>query len=368
MSNPNDNNRFEEPVEKRGFTSTERMVFSLFVLVIIGTAIYFIFAPTGDSPPPPPREIPLSPAVVEKISHGAVFLKYFRDGKFEKFSESKDPRFDNTLPTVVFIHGMGGHTDTNWIKELARRIRKSEPNTNIIGVDWSSVQTPPKANDSSDWQKFIEEQTGLKIDKKHIDIFLMPVETANKIPEVVNVSNDYLFDESGLHLNPSQTHIIGFSHGSHIAGMIGMKQAGKIKRITVLDPSTRAVHLGGDNVWGSGWDKNAAQFIDMYASSKWAGTNKIYGHRTFFVQEKKGEPPAWWDISKSAVFTTIEDHMYAAKWFLSTIGNGDVRFGYSISTESLPEEHWETIFSTLPKKGELDGIDEQITNEVVEGK
>jgi hypothetical protein len=308
--------------------------------------------------------------------------------KFVEFDESIQ-LFNPNQQSIVYIHGMGGHSDTNWIKELAHRIRKLESQSNIIAVDWSAanklktsdfyeqqknnaigvLSSIAEKNDSSGWIRWGNKFVNTKdIAKKHVDDLLMPVETASKIPEIVNLSNDYLFGSSGLYLEPEQTHIIGFSHGSHIVGMIGMKQAGKIKRITVLDPSTRIVHLKPGNVWGRGWDKGAAKFVDMYATSKLAGTGKIYGHKAFFVSEKKENESIAAKIRDWEVFHTVEDHMYAAKWFLSTIGNNDTRFGYSISTDSVPEEKFIHIYSTLTKEGELDGINDAIVNDYELGK
>lgn len=296
-----------------------------------------------------------------------VFIRIWNDESqcFSEFDESVCC-FDSDRKNVVLIHGMGGSTRTDWIRKMAQRIRQHEPETNILGLDWSFMQKK-EGRDESDRPSGTWEQTKDRL-ARPLDLLLMPKETADRIPDVVRQADSHLFGKDSLNLKPSKTHLIGFSHGCHIAGMLGMKHPDdRIDRLTVLDPSTRLVHLNPDNRLGTGWGRSAAGFIDMYASSKWAGSGKIYGHKTFFVMEKN-EKPVWQNPKKWEMFNTVADHMYAAKWFLSTIGNNDPRFGYSINREQGEDTTWsETIRSTLPKQGEFEGIDDEIVNELVGG-
>lgn len=294
-----------------------------------------------------------------------VLIRIWNDMErcFCEFDESVS-RFDSTKPNVIIIHGMGGSTQTAWIQRMGIRIRQYSPETNIIGVDWSSLQVKDGFNKAS--EESSKSWAGIK-DRLAvpIDILLMPTSTADRIPDVVNQTDERLFGEDSIGLKQSKTHLIGFSHGCHVAGMLGMKHLdNRIARLTVLDPSTRLVHLNPDNRWGAGWDKSAAGFIDMYASSKWAGSGKLYGHKTFFVMEKS-DNRFWRNPKDWELFNTVADHMYAAKWFLSTVGNEDSRFGYSIDTAQGMDTSWSgTILSSLPKKGEFDGIGEEVINEM----
>ncbi|MDR3181450.1 MAG: hypothetical protein LBT89_00780, partial [Planctomycetaceae bacterium] len=250
--------------------------------------------------------------------------------------------------------------------------------TNIIAIDWSPLQRRQKSSgDWIDWDwaaHLIKEQSGIDTEKylnlmgketlkrwmsAMVDTLNLPAATAAQIPKAVEQVDGNLFGSEGLRLEAEKTHIIGFSHGAHIAGMLGSRQNGKVRRITALDPSTRIVHLQPENYWGNAWDKNSACFVDMYASSSVLGTSKIYGHRTFFVKPKKAN--SWWYPD---VFHPVESHLYSAKWFLSTIGGSDNRFGYAISvTQKDTEDKMTNITSTLPRAGEFDGIDEAVENE-----
>jgi hypothetical protein len=397
MSNPNEKNPFDEPAEGRGFTSVERVLFSLFVLItlalIAGIAVYFI-RPTGKTGTDETgtdialKEIPLlPPAVVENISNGDIFITLWHNGKFEKFSELKEPRFDNTRNTVVIIHGLFESSTDDWLSVMAKRIYQIEPQINILAVDWSkhslkemsfsweSVTTDvidaykllAKKEEWLKWENWIDwDKYGQYLGKKPTKQMIEVIKVVTVIPTVADDAVKELFADGGLQIKPEQIHIIGFSHGAHIGGLIGKKSDGMLQRLTVLDPSTRLVHFENLNPFGTGWDSKSAKFTDMYQTSFWAGTGKAYGHRTFKVLEK-GTENGW-----LPPLTPAEDakrHNYAPKWFVSTIGSSNMEFGYSIiipDNAPFQDGTWTgTIISTLPRGGDLQDVDKPSENKLV---
>jgi hypothetical protein len=312
-------------------------------------------------------EVPLlPPAVVERISNGDVFLTFWHKGKFEKFSGLKEPRFDHTKPAVVFIHGLFESADDKWLNVSAVRIQKIEPQTNILAVDWSKLSLKnmdfawesvtgdvmdayKKLAGGGDWSnwEWYKSLIGKKPTKQMLDV----ANAVNHIPPIAEISADYLFGSDALKLSPEKTHIIGFSHGSHIGGLIGKKTGGTLRRLTVLDPSTRLAHFENFNSFGTGWDSKSAAFTDMYQTSFWAGTGKAYGHRTFKVLEH-GTEKRW--LPPLSPGEDAARHHYAPKWFASTVGKKQYKdFVYSLSIPGdavFQDGTWTgTIISTLPK-------------------
>ncbi len=258
---------------------------------------------------PAPGFFRLSREVVQEISSGEVYLKLWRDGEFQRFSDLAIPRFDHTKPVVVLIHGLFRSSEDEWMADMAARIKKMEPNTEILAVDWSK----PALNE---------------IKKRGHDPITMFVDTplvVKSIPSVAENVHEYLFGtaipgKGGLALQPDATHIIGFSHGAHIGGLVGAKTKGTLRRLTLLDPSARISHIfTGPNFFGGGWNSQAAKFTDMYRTSYWAGTAKAYGHKSFKVEEE------------GANKSQKDRHNYATEWFASTIGRRCPHYGYSMT-------------------------------------
>lgn len=347
----------------------------------------------GPNSVPLSNEVPLlSEDTITIISGGDIFLKHFHDGRFVKFTEEK--HFDKTRKTVVLVHGLFESSDKEWLNILAARIRKIEPQTNIVAVDWSKHSLISMEFDwesitgevidaykkvlgtgkswivwkewttKENWTKVMDSETWKDIaDKKPTRQMLEVANVVKFIPSTGEQTAEYLFSQEGLAINPQHTHIIGFSHGAHICGFIGRTlKSGKfnmavpdfvIKRITVLDPSTRIVHFENLNVFGNGWDENSAEFIDMYQTSFWAGTGKTYGHKTWQVLNEKNAKEWLPPLTPKG---EADRHNYAPKWFASTVGKSNEDYGYSAlpPKEELPKSRWGdkkwsgTIISTLP--------------------
>lgn len=257
----------------------------------------------------------------------------------EPFDEYVQGRFDPQKPCVVIVHGMNETVDTPWIAIIAERLSNLDVDMNIIAMDWSRFS---KSGSDS-----------------RLSLITLPMNTAQKIPFVVENTNEYLFGDENLNLAPEKTHLIGFSHGAHIVGLLGTLQSGKVKRITILDPSTSKVHWGTKNRFGEGWSSDSARFIDMYRTSGWAGSGKARGYKVFYVLEK-GAP-------FHSTVGVYQDHVYAPRWFASTIGRDEKNFGYTISTQGPDhgDGTWSgLIISTLPKPATREDI-ETATSDLV---
>jgi len=309
-------------------------------------------------------EVPLLPApIIDKISSGDVFLTLWRYNKFEKISDLESPHYDNTKFTVVLVHGLFQSADDEWLANMASRIVDVEPDTEILAVDWSELSLKAKGyswenivGDVADAYKQIGSGgdvtsfdwwmrlMGQRSSKQMIDV----TNVVKDIPPVAEVAAEYLFGETGLKLQPNRTHVVGFSHGAHVGGLIGRKTGGTLRRLTLLDPSTRIVHIGHVNTFGTGWDRQSAQFTDMYQTSFWAGTGKAYGHKTFKVMEQ-GAGKDWLPPLRPA--EDARRHNYAPKWFASTVGKQFLGYGYSMiipETVQFQDGNWTgTIIDSL---------------------
>ncbi|MDR2761092.1 MAG: hypothetical protein LBB88_00655 [Planctomycetaceae bacterium] len=314
--------------------------------------------------------------------------------QYDKLDKPPD-NFDAKRRCIVIVHGMGGDVDIEDYKVFARRIKKFEPKTNILVVDWLDVQKndirktyqkmedgiitaadliDPKnidQDESEEYKKWFElKKLGATIADK-TDILkkpLTPFLSASVIPKVAEWASDKLFDDiKGLGIKPENTYIIGFSHGSHVAGLIGentlKKYNRKIGRVTLLDPSTGKVHLTPKNFIGKGWDKKSVLFVDMYKTSKWAGSGLVRGNKTFFVRQKNLPMTEFLLIRE-----VTPDHFYAFRWFISTIGSNEKSFGYSMDIPSKEnyDEHWSGfIVSSLRRDCKLDDIEKNIDNQLL---
>jgi pimeloyl-ACP methyl ester carboxylesterase len=92
----------------------------------------------------------------------------------------------------------------------------------------------------------------------------------------------------GLGIQADRLHLIGFSHGSHVASLIGKRTDGNVKHITLLDPSAGKSHLlTWENLFGKGWTASkSAKFVDMYKTSNLASTHYARGDKSFYVRQK----------------------------------------------------------------------------------
>ena len=193
---------------------------------------------------------------------------------------ASDAILDPNLSTIVIIHGWNDRVDAGWEAQMASAIYSTHPAMNILAVDWRIW--------AKSWSKD-------------------PWSPATYIPEVARRVTWRLFGPRGalmageadlilgLGLRPENTHLIGHSHGAHVAGLAAEYSRydyrnGTVKRVTALDPSNEISHFESGNGLGGGWGNNrnggnrSASFIDSYTSSDIAGDQfRTYGDDNFFV-------------------------------------------------------------------------------------
>lgn len=276
----------------------------------------------------------LSLATEPKVYYWSVREDYFHPVDFSKSPDERLPKveFDEQEKTIVLIHGFAENIHRGMYRDFARRVKQFEPKTNILGIDWSN-------NQDISWIPGAD-----------------PITSASVIPDVAEKAYKRLFSyKDGLNLCAQNSHIIGFSHGAHIAALIGKRAGGCIAHLTFLDPSPAKSHLfSWENFLGSGWMvEQSARFSDMYKSSNWTSTSQARGHVSFYVRENGIKPPiAPIQVNGLNINEIYKNHYYAFHWYLSTIGKKYNDFGYSINipAQKIQTDTFRVINSNLSKK------------------
>ena len=276
----------------------------------------------------------LSLAAEPKVYYWSEREDYFHPVDFSKSPDKRLPieEFNSREKTIVLIHGFAESIHKGMYRDFARRVKHFEPKTNVLGIDWSN-------NQDISWIPGAD-----------------PITSASVIPDVAEKAYKRLFSyKDGLNLCAQNTHIIGFSHGAHIAALIGKRAGGCIAHLTFLDPSPAKSHLfSWENFLGSGWTvEQSARFSDMYKSSNWTSTSQARGHVSFYVRENGIKPPiAPIQVNGLNINEIYKNHYYAFHWYLSTIGKKYNDFGYSINipAQKNQTDTFRVINSNLPKK------------------
>ncbi len=276
----------------------------------------------------------LSLAAEPKVYYWSEREDYFHPVDFSKSPDERLPKeeFNEREKTIVLIHGFAESIHRGMYRDFARRVKQFEPKTNVLGIDWSN-------NQDISWIPGAD-----------------PITSASVIPDVAEKAYKRLFSyKDGLNLCAQNTHIIGFSHGAHIAALIGKRAGGCIAHLTFLDPSPAKSHLfSWENFLGSGWTvEQSARFSDMYKSSNWASTSQARGHVSFYVWENGIKPPiAPIQVNGLNINEIYKNHYYAFHWYLSTIGKKYNDFGYSINipAQKIQTDTFRVINSNLSKK------------------
>lgn len=271
----------------------------------------------------------LSLAAEPKVYYWSVREDYFHPVDFSKSPDERLPKeeFNEQEKTIVLIHGFAECIHRGMYRDFARRVKQFEPKTNVLGIDWAD-------NQNVSWIPGTD-----------------PVTASSFIPDVANKAYEQLFSyKDGLNLCAPKIHIIGFSHGAHVAALIGKRTGGIIGHLTFLDPSPAKSHLfSWENFLGSGWTvEQSARFSDMYKSSSWTSTSQARGHVIFYVWENGIKPPV--ALNNDEIY---KYHYYAFHWYISTIGKSYDQFGYSIRIPEKPQlaaVQFRTINSSLPPK------------------
>ena len=258
-------------------------------------------------------------------SPGTIYCYSSESGSWTELAP--DAIIDPNLPTVVIIHGWNDKVDSGWEAEMASAIHSTQSSMNILAVDWRI------------WAK------SWSID---------PWTPATHIPKVAHRVAWRLFGSRGapmagesdlilgLGLRPENTHLIGHSHGAHVAGLAAEYsryeyRKGTVRRVTALDPSCEYSHLESGNLMGGGWGNygrsQSAAYIDAYRSSKGGPWFRTYGDDNFLLAIDGYS----YDDSK---LSDPAKHFWAYQWFTQTIidGGGALGLGFNWGTDSWAEK------------------------------
>ncbi|CAG9772850.1 unnamed protein product [Ceutorhynchus assimilis] len=149
--------------------------------------------------------------------------------------------FNMSLPTKILIHGFGSDCGYIWAYEIRSALMAVEE-VNTICVDWSNGASLPN---------YVKASANTRLVGKQLSLLLRG-----------------LVEKNGLSL--TNTHLIGFSLGAHIAGFAGA-DLGNLSRITGLDP---AGPLFESQDTRARLDETDAAFVDVIHSN---GENLILG-------------------------------------------------------------------------------------------
>ncbi|MDO4557554.1 MAG: alpha/beta fold hydrolase [Planctomycetia bacterium] len=310
----------------------------------------------------------------------------------------------------VLIHGAYGRAEKAEITEQARAIRQVDRQAILLAVDWSYWS----GVDESRMEEIVETAasdyvaelmfswgaeliSGVSPDygeifRRHFEqltrevvFHVIPIRQAEAIPTVADRLVCQLFGRAGdpytsetydrvsgedrkfrsesLGLDPRKVHLIGHSHGAHVAGLTGVyaqnRGWGTVKRITALDPSVELCHTSPENLQGGGWDRNAAGFVDVYRTSHIFSANRLYGDvNTWFVHPvtrnlyeslSSGGGGSRVEIlaGLAAFFATdVKSHAMARDVFTGLVREGGQDF-LRLSADDYPESaasRWNEVF------------------------
>uniref|UniRef100_A0A3Q3N532 Phospholipase A1 member A n=1 Tax=Mastacembelus armatus TaxID=205130 RepID=A0A3Q3N532_9TELE len=208
--------------------------------------------------------------------------------RFSQESLTKQPSyFNNSLPIKVIIHGyrvLGNKP--SWLKELALALLRAQ-DVNVLVVDW--VYGTSFA-------------------------YNLVVENYKEVSVQISVLINQL-QKHGCKLE--SFHFIGVSLGAHVAGFVGTLFAGKIGRITGLDPAG-PMFKGADTF--DRLDPSDAQFVDaIHTDSDYFGISIPVGHVDFFLNGGKDQTGCAHSRFASMYGYVICDHMRAVHVYMSAL-------------------------------------------------
>ncbi|XP_046385969.1 pancreatic lipase-related protein 2-like [Ischnura elegans] len=184
------------------------------------------------------------------------------------------------LPTMIIIHGFMENIRAKVIDDSIKATTKSG-RWNVIFVDWRELAAAP-------WYR--SALLNVRATGKHVAHFIDKMALAmDKMAPIADEnheeSSNSISEDASLRKRPSQKflerlHVIGFSLGSHVAGIAGHHlKTGRIGHITALDPALPMIELlkpGAERI-----DKADAEFLDVWHTSRW-GIQEAIGHVDFY--------------------------------------------------------------------------------------
>jgi len=298
------------------------------------------FMPSFELSEHPINEYPENP--IEQPASGDGRIYDYKETTLYEWNGSKwvvpDASKIFTGSTAILIHGWNATLDTvqwEWpykeiFRDMAIALGKRQVD-NVLGIGWKSYSggvTP----------EMLENLNSSPI-PQNLLTYINAVISARRIPGVVDdafrllCSIDSTTGLRKFRIDPSKTHIIGHSHGAHVAGLLGNKFVyPRINRITALDASSEHTHLYAGNLSGTGWGQGSAAFTDYYKGSILASGTKPWGINNFIVVP--------WDVFRyDQCYIQIPDwksidnykgsHGYPIIWFIHTIEDSTIPFGYN---------------------------------------
>ncbi|CAG7729208.1 unnamed protein product [Allacma fusca] len=202
-------------------------------------------------------------------------------------------------PVKFLIHGFN-HNHRCWFpQEVKDTFLRQGFDGNIITVDWGRLATPVGTEPFASLA------------------YPLCVRNVKLVGEIMTELVTILIEHGMLHME--SLHLIGFSLGAHIAGIVGnslqRRYRWKIARITGLDPAGPFFYTG---FVGRSLRKSDAMFVDViHTDMAQYGHLGALGHADFYVNG--GMPP------QPGCKTPSCSHHAAANYFLQSIGNEQIR-------------------------------------------
>ncbi|CAB0011059.1 unnamed protein product [Nesidiocoris tenuis] len=199
----------------------------------------------------------------------------------------------NNKTIVLYIHGFTEQA-TGPAPQTIKRAYMGRGEENLILVDWSTLSALP-------WYNHAIENT-----------YFVATTISNFIDELVS---------KGVTLD--RFHIVGFSLGAEIAGLVGKMQSGRLGRITGLDPAMPMYEWAGRL---ARLDKNDALFVDViHTDGGVLGFDTPMGHADFYPNGGTPAQPGC-DVEKIVEERRINDyvacsHNKAWKYYADSVVN-----------------------------------------------
>ncbi|CAG7727550.1 unnamed protein product [Allacma fusca] len=257
------------------------------------------------------RKLPLTffPIQERFIKTNLTFYMYTNatskeNGSFKKSPVISTEDLNEGFSFKILVHGFMSSCES-FEKELIPEYLREYKDVHVVCLDWSYQANP---------------QSAYSAYKPTISI----------LPNIAKIATGFLdiLQKSGLTEDFSKVHIIGFSLGAHLAGIIGSfakKDLGsQVERITGLDPAGPEFDIHELNEIKL--DKDDARFVDIiHTCSGRLGTSKDLGHVDFYMNNGKSQPRCLLETESMARIaesvTGYCSHRSAITYFWESIKN-----------------------------------------------
>ncbi|MEM9771298.1 MAG: hypothetical protein AAF889_06825 [Cyanobacteria bacterium P01_D01_bin.73] len=200
--------------------------------------------------------------------------------------------FDPSQQTFVITHGYRSSGSSQWVLDKAQLLRQSNPNANIISVDWAEGAAP--------------------------GIFGLdyPPAAANTRSLGIEIANQLI----ALGIDPARTQLIGHSLGAHASGFAGTEYTrqtgGAIASIIGLDPAGplfEEVRSGGAIVAVPPQDRldpsDATQVVALHTNPAFGNSRLLGDLDIFFNRDSLLQPGRFNDAGSHAYAQEVHDQI-----------------------------------------------------------